>query len=58
MIIGAYRAAQGGVAEWPKAAVLKTVTRKGRGFESYPLRIFRQVTIAPLTLVFGLGDRL
>ena len=28
----------GGVAEWPKAAVLKTVIRKGRGFESYPLR--------------------
>ena len=28
----------GGVAEWPKAAVLKTVNRKVRGFESYPLR--------------------
>ncbi len=28
----------GGVAEWPKATVLKTVIRKDRGFESYPLR--------------------
>ena len=28
----------GGVAEWLKAAVLKTVRRKPRGFESYPLR--------------------
>ena len=28
----------GGVAEWLKAAVLKTATRKGRGFESLPLR--------------------
>ena len=26
------------MAEWPKAAVLKTVNRKVRGFESYPLR--------------------
>lgn len=30
----------GGVAEWPKAAVLKTVERKLRGFESYLLRSF------------------
>ena len=29
---------QGGVAEWLKAAVLKTVVRKYRGFESYSLR--------------------
>ena len=28
----------GGVAEWLKAAVLKTVVRKYRGFESYLLR--------------------
>gem|GEM_PF-3004738 len=28
----------GGVAEWPMAPVLKTGSRKGRGFESYPLR--------------------
>ena len=28
----------GGVAEWSKAAVLKTVERKFRGFESYLLR--------------------
>ena len=30
----------GGVAEWFKAAVLKTVERKFRGFESYLLRHF------------------
>ena len=29
---------KGGVAEWSKAAVLKTVERKLRGFESYLLR--------------------
>ncbi len=29
---------EGGVAEWFKAAVLKTVVRKYRGFESYLLR--------------------
>gem|GEM_PF-2156857 len=28
----------GGMAEWSKAAVLKTVDRKVRGFESYSLR--------------------
>ena len=28
----------GGMAEWLKAAVLKTVERKFRGFESYSLR--------------------
>ena len=28
----------GGMAEWFKAAVLKTVERKFRGFESYSLR--------------------
>ena len=28
----------GGMAEWFKAAVLKTVVRKFRGFESYSLR--------------------
>jgi hypothetical protein len=30
--------AVGGMAEWFKAAVLKTVVRKYRGFESYSLR--------------------
>jgi hypothetical protein len=29
---------RGGMAEWLKAAVLKTVERKFRGFESYFLR--------------------
>ena len=29
---------EGGMAEWFKAAVLKTVVRKYRGFESYFLR--------------------
>ena len=29
---------EGGMAEWFKAAVLKTVERKFRGFESYSLR--------------------
>jgi hypothetical protein len=29
------------VAEWLKAAVLKTASRKGRGFESYPFRQLR-----------------
>ncbi len=32
------------------AAVLKTVTRKGRGFESYPLR---QVFMLEILLVHG-----
>ena len=32
------RFAIGGMAEWFKAAVLKTVERKLRGFESYSLR--------------------
>ena len=31
---------RGGMAEWLKAAVLKTVVRKYRGFESYFLRQF------------------
>ncbi len=33
-----YRFSTGGMAEWLKAAVLKTVERKFRGFESYSLR--------------------
>ena len=33
----------GGMAEWFKAAVLKTVERKLRGFESYSLRHFREM---------------
>lgn len=32
------RVSSGGMAEWFKAAVLKTVVRKYRGFESYFLR--------------------
>ena len=32
------RITMGGMAEWLKAAVLKTVERKLRGFESYSLR--------------------
>lgn len=35
----------GGVAERSKAAVLKTVERKLRGFESYPLRQFDRITV-------------
>ena len=34
-------AAKGGMAEWFKAAVLKTVERKLRGFESYSLRQYK-----------------
>ena len=37
----------GGVAEWLKATVLKTVGRKSRGFESHPLRHVRAVTLIP-----------
>ena len=33
----------GGMAEWFKAAVLKTVERKFRGFESYSLRQFIEI---------------
>ncbi len=33
----------GGMAEWFKAAVLKTVERKFRGFESYSLRHERDI---------------
>jgi hypothetical protein len=39
MILAArYTKLCGGMAEWLKAAVLKTVERKFRGFESYSLR--------------------
>ncbi len=34
----------GGMAEWLKAAVLKTVERKLRGFESYSLRHFVDIS--------------
>jgi hypothetical protein len=37
-------AASGGMAEWLKAAVLKTVERKLRGFESYSLRHFIDIS--------------
>jgi hypothetical protein len=43
----------GGMAEWFKAAVLKTVERKLRGFESYSLRqkiIFGEMTERPMVL--------
>ena len=33
----------GGMAEWSKAAVLKTVERKLRGFESYSLRHYKDI---------------
>lgn len=36
--LAAARRTCGGMAEWSKAAVLKTVERKLRGFESYSLR--------------------
>ena len=39
-----YKVLHGGMAEWFKAAVLKTVVRKYRGFESYFLR--QKFTIA------------
>src|SRR5262245_40467141 len=35
---GYHRSGRGGMAEWLKAAVLKTVRRKPRGFESLSLR--------------------
>ncbi len=41
----------GGMAEWLKAAVLKTVERKFRGFESYFLRhLSGEVTERPMVL--------
>ncbi len=46
----------GGMAEWFKAAVLKTVVRKYRGFESYSLRHnldvshFGEMTERPMVL--------
>jgi hypothetical protein len=36
--IGKLYLSNGGMAEWFKAAVLKTADRKVRGFESYSLR--------------------
>jgi hypothetical protein len=41
----------GGMAEWFKAAVLKTVERKLRGFESYSLRQFRWLVKWPIRIV-------
>lgn len=38
------------MAEWFKAAVLKTVVRKYRGFESYFLRQNGEVTERPMVL--------
>jgi hypothetical protein len=41
----------GGMAEWLKAAVLKTVERKFRGFESYSLRqIESELDFLPITI--------
>ena len=37
---------RGGMAEWFKAAVLKTVVRKYRGFESYSLRSSQEGELA------------
>ena len=49
-----YIVLHGGMAEWFKAAVLKTVVRKYRGFESYFLRqkiVLRgEVTERPMVL--------
>ncbi len=45
------RTSSGGMAEWFKAAVLKTVVRKYRGFESYFLRQDSgEVTERPMVL--------
>jgi hypothetical protein len=45
---GGKRNLAGGMAEWFKAAVLKTVVRKYRGFESYFLRQIGEVTERPM----------
>ena len=46
------------MAEWFKAAVLKTVVRKYRGFESYSLRHFLIVDqMDELTITLCIDDR-
>jgi hypothetical protein len=41
------------VAEWLKAAVLKTVERKFRGFESYLLRHYQNYRIKRTVVQYG-----
>ena len=48
----------GGMAEWLKAAVLKTVERKFRGFESYFLRHIFYFTLAGEVTELADGARL
>ena len=49
---------RGGMAEWLKAAVLKTVERKFRGFESYFLRHIIYITLAGEMTELAEGARL
>ena len=49
---------RGGMAEWLKAAVLKTVERKFRGFESYFLRHILYTTLAGEVTELAEGARL
>ena len=49
---------RGGMAEWLKAAVLKTVERKFRGFESYFLRHIFEFTLAGEMTELAEGARL
>ena len=49
---------RGGMAEWLKAAVLKTVERKFRGFESYFLRHIFYFTLAGEVTELADGARL
>jgi hypothetical protein len=43
------------MAEWLKAAVLKTVERKLRGFESYSLRQIKLFCVIVKLLIYFLG---
>ena len=49
---------RGGMAEWLKAAVLKTVERKFRGFESYFLRHIIYINLAGEMTELAEGARL
>ena len=49
---------RGGMAEWLKAAVLKTVERKFRGFESYFLRQKLHIILAGEMTELAEGARL
>ncbi len=44
------------MAEWLKAAVLKTAERKFRGFESYSLRQYRVNSGIPAAARYRFGD--